>query len=296
MMFDEDPRAGVVLTLDTIVKAVKGKDGERLIEVEASNESVDSEGDVILQKALLDSSKSFVKSGHIDIDHLSELGDRLGIANPMSYIIGRPTEVIDMGKGRTGVRGEIMRAKDGKHDPDKNRFDAFWDSMQADPPVAWRASIYGFPLPGAVEDCRKSTCDSDATRFLVKGMDWRSLAMTRNPVNTDLKGAAKIITAKAYLLEIAKSYPSKGMATPMGLSADMAPAPMNPMPLPWNMDGLVGQYHRHIKSECPHTGGRDTWLGFKDHFIYCCMASPDEAEMKAKALMYHCLLEGKRGR
>ena len=82
---------GYIVEIPCIVKAKASTDGKRLVSVEASSEAVDSEGDVILQKALLDSSKSFVATGHIDIDHLSELGDRLGIANPTSYIIGRPT-------------------------------------------------------------------------------------------------------------------------------------------------------------------------------------------------------------
>ena len=279
---------GFVIGLDAVVKARKAEDGRRLIEVEASNESVDSEGDVILQRALLDSAPSFVKSGHLDIDHISEIGARLGIANPEGYIIGRPTEVKDLGSGRTSVVGEIMRSADGKFDPDANKFDAFWKSMQSDPPVAWRASIYGFPKSDGVVDCREEACDVPATRFLIKGIDWRSLALTRNPVNTALKGIAKIVTAKAYAAAIAKGY---GIDVPM-LDAAQAPAFMPSVPR--NMDELWGQYVRHIQKDCPHSAGVNTTATFKDHFLGCCGALPETADVLAHALMHAVNLDRRR--
>lgn len=279
---------GYIVEIPCIVKAKSSTDGKRLVSVEASSEAVDSEGDVILQKALLDSAKSFIATGHLDIDHLSELGDRLGIANPTSYIIGRPTAVEDLGGGRTGVTGEISRSVDGVHDPKKNKYDEFWDSLQSDPPVRWRASIYGYPIKGMTEDYRENTDNkSGAKRFLVKGIDWRSLAMTRNPINTDLKGYAQIVSAKAYCAVI------KGMG-----AGSMAPYPSvdtaGTMNLPMNMDELVGQHHRHISKDCPHTGGLNSVAGFKAHFQNCCYAPHQIADLLSHALMYHVLLERKR--
>lgn len=277
---------GFLVEIPVIVKSRTSDDGRRLVAVEASSEAVDSEGDVILQKALMDSGPTFIKSGNLDIDHLSELGDRLGIPDPMSYIVGRPTEVRDLGKNRTEVEGEIRKASDGKHNPKLNRYDAFWDTLQSDPPVAWRASIFGFPKSGMVDDCRDMACDGGATRFLVKGIDWRSLAFTRNPVNTDLKGTAHIVTAKSFVAHFAKNGASASMPAPISLGEFQT--------MPYNLDGMVGQHKRHISKDCPFTGGLDSTLGFKQHFMGCCGAGPDQADIAAHALMHHLLLERKR--
>jgi hypothetical protein len=272
----------IIVELPCIIKAVSpGADGKRMVQCEASNEAVDGEGDVVLQRALLDSADSFVATGHLDIDHLSEIGDRLGIQNPTAYIVGRPTEVKDLGKGRTGIVGEIRKSADGKHDPDRNRYDSFWDSLHSDPPVKWRASIYGFPIKGMVDDCRKMACDTGATRFVVKGIDWRSLAFTRNPVNEDIKGYAQVVTAKAFLAMLKGGPPSFPMSLAM------------PMTTPRTMDELAGQHARHMKS-CEHTGGLNTTVGFRKHFEACCGAHPDVADLLAHALMHHLALEGRR--
>ncbi len=291
------PDDALIVDFPVLIKSSVDKDGRRMMEVEASSEVVDSEGDVILQKALLGSAKSFVKSGHIDIDHLSELGDRLGIPNPESFIIGHPKEVKDLGEGRTGVVAEIMRSRDGKFDSAKNRYDSFWESLQSDPPVRWRASIYGFPLPGEVDDCRKAACSGDATRFLVKGMDWRSLAMTRNPINTSLTGYARIVTAKSWVAERIMKGGMTGMPNQVmpavGMS-DTMPPPMMPMSLPMNMDTLAGQFERHIDKSCMFTKGGHSREAFKDHFVNCCGAPHELAEILAHALMYHEILRKRR--
>ncbi len=193
----------IIVSYPAIIKAQKTETGERIVSVEASAESVDSEGDLITQKALLDSADSFVKTGHIDLDHLSEIGAQLGIQNPLSYIVGIPLEVypIDNGDGikRTGVKCQIFTSKDGVHAPSKNKYDEFWDSLQTNPPTRWRASIYGFPKSDGLVDCTKSSCSSGATRYHVTGIDWRSLAFTKNPVNDHIKGFVKIESVKSFI-------------------------------------------------------------------------------------------------
>jgi hypothetical protein len=90
-MYDDGADA-LCIDLSVIIKARTDGD-RRLVEVEASNEEKDSEKDIIKQAALLDDAASFVSTGHLDIDHYSEIGERLGIANPTDYIIGVPVEV-----------------------------------------------------------------------------------------------------------------------------------------------------------------------------------------------------------
>ena len=282
-------KEAIVIGLPCVIKARKGGD-KRIVEVEASNEAVDSEGDVILQKALLDSADYFVKSGNLDIDHLSELGERIGIPDPTSYIVGKPLEVKDLGDGRTGVVGQIRQAGDGKSDATKNKFDEFWDSLQSDPPVTWQASIYGFPKSDQVIDCRTGTCEHGATRFLVKGIEWRSLAFTRNPINTSLKGHARIVSAKSFIGQIAalKSYYDGTSKEPFPMIKEFKRPPSS-------NDELWGQYIRHIAKDCPFAGAEaKSRAAFKDHFIFCCGMDSDSAELISNALMMMVLDDSKK--
>ena len=85
-MYDDSADA-LCIDLPVLIKARTDGD-RRLVEVEASNEEKDSERDIIKQAALLDDAASFVATGHLDIDHYSEIGERLGITNPTDYIVG----------------------------------------------------------------------------------------------------------------------------------------------------------------------------------------------------------------
>lgn len=296
------PLDAILFNCRTIVKSSTDSFGNRVVEVQASSEDVDAEGDIIRQKALLGSADTFLKSGHIDIDHISELGDRLGIADSTSYIIGHPTDVKDIGKHCTSVVFNVLKSKNGTVDTKKNRYDSFWESLQTDPPVKWSSSIYGFPQDDGVEDCREKICASGATRFIVNKIDFRSLAMTRNPVNTSLTNYAKIVSSKAFVEALikggnvqqylARSYPTSAGAVVNSDAAAMAYVP--PMATPWNMDELVGQYHNHMKS-CEHTAGLNSVEGFKAHFAACCAAGESNATILAHALMHHLHLARKRG-
>ena len=118
MVLDDEFDGAVIARMHAVIKARPLEaNGRRIVDVECSNESVDYDGDVILQKALLDSAQSFIASGHLDIDHLSEFGSRLGISNPTFYIIGRPIEVRGEAGERTFVQGEISRSIDRTDDP-----------------------------------------------------------------------------------------------------------------------------------------------------------------------------------
>jgi hypothetical protein len=105
MLSDSQFDKALVISIPTIVKARNITPfGDRVVEVEASSEDVDSEGDRIVQKGLLEAASGFLARGHIDIDHISELGHRYGIKDASSYIIGRPTKVIDSGGARARMK------------------------------------------------------------------------------------------------------------------------------------------------------------------------------------------------
>ena len=257
----------IVLDLNVIIKASSGANGERLVSVEASNEEVDKEGDRILQKALMDSSAYFLKSGHFDIDHISEIGLRLGVSNPDQYIIGYPTTVKDLGEKRTGVEGQIFKNKDGTFDPHKYVYDSFWASLQTEPPTKWRSSIYG-----TAEDIDDS--GTEAPRHVVKAIKWKSLAFTKRPVNDSIKGEAKIITAKAFV----DAVKTEGLYSPALVSS----APGN------SRQRLLDKYYGHIKHSCPMTdnGENLNFATIRECFEFCDGMSYADAEINTAALFH----------
>lgn len=275
-MYDDGPDA-LCIDIPVLIKA-RSDGTRRLVEVEASNEAVDGEGDVIKQAALLDSAASFVATGHLDIDHYSEIGERLGISNPSDYIVGNPIEVKDLGKGRTGVLGEMHKAGRAKADE-------LWSSLTANPPVRWRASIYGFPKAGMVEDCRISKESGGAKRFVIKGLHWRSLAFTRNPVNDSITGAAHVVTAKSMVAIMKARMPG---AVKSGYDTLPSPAPVDYILPPRNREELMGHYHYSMKTGRSPYANPDmgfSVLNFQNHFQYMCGCPPEQADILANALM-----------
>lgn len=266
----------VVARLPALVKArTPDGTGRRIVSVEASTEEVDTDGDVVWQQALLDSAPDFVAKGHLDLDHKSEFGDRLGIPDPASYIVGRPLSVQAAAGGHTFVEGEISRSRDGSYDPAHNHYDEFWGSLMMDPPAQWYASIYGFPTD--LDDCTKGLRSSTgATRFVIKSIDWRSLAFTRTPKNTALKGAARIVTAKAFLAELVAAK-----------AETLTPPSTLPLDVPQTMDDA------YAASVCKACGVHETpsLLGYRRHFVKCVGASPGTADLLAHAVMYRRAME-----
>lgn len=266
MNLNDEFEGALVAQIPAIIKARPlQNDGRRIVDVECSNETVDYDGDVILQKALLDSAASFIATGHLDIDHLSEFGARLGIPNPTSYIVGRPLEVRGEAGNRTFMEGEISRSFDRTDDPTKNKYDEFWASLRRDPPVIWFASIYGWPTD--LEDCTKGICSRpEATRFVIKAMDWRSLAFTMAPKNFSLKSACRIVTAKSYIEELSKKFP-----------------PTRKLP-----DRISD-----AAEPCPNCEVEKTpsLVGYRKHFKKCRGCSEEHSDLLAHAVMYRTVLQ-----
>ncbi len=313
----------IMFDLPCIIKATTDTTGKRIVELEASNEQVDLEGDVILQKALLDSAASFIKHGHLDIDHISEIGDTLSppITNKLSYIVGVPLEVTDLGNGRTGVKGLITESKDGISDPVNNKYDELWESLNRKPPVAWRASIFGYPILSELVDCSENTCSHGATRYLVKGIDWRSLAFTRTPMNNKITGFARVVTGKSFakIMKAGGLWPQEadifedgdepllssmvggtnGVAgiggSAIANSDDNIPAtPVTPN-CPANTDEMWGEYIRHISISCPcgdYLIPENSIGYFREHYMVCRGLPFDKSDILAHALAYLVLTNG----
>jgi hypothetical protein len=171
----------------------------RRLEVEASSEDVDGEGDKVLQKALLASAEEFIACGDIDLEHISKMGKEilgrlpahLRFGDPMDYVIGKPFGVRGIEGGRTLVTAEIFRGRPAA--------DWFWDSLESG--VEWKASIYGTVL--------EADPGEGGVRMVVKALRWTSLAMTRNPVNRSLVGSAKVL--KAEMDRVIRSFEEGGL-------------------------------------------------------------------------------------
>ena len=310
----------IAIDFDVVIKAHVQND-KRIIEFECSNSERDLEGDVILQSALMKSKDSFLKSGHLDLEHYSEIGDRLDppIPNPASYIIGKPLQVLDLGGGRTGIIGEITRSADGSFRPELYQYDAIWDAINRRPPVEYRASIYGYPIPEEVIDCSQNTCSHGATRYLVKGIDWRSTALCRRPMNDKIKGYVRVVTQKAFTDAISRSNQfwsdstdifGADSAEPMlasmvgGLPGSVGGSAIQandsltqnggivhestPMNCPASIDEMWGEYQRHILRDCPayDMSVGNTLSFFRDHYMQCRGLPFDKADILAHALMY----------
>jgi len=301
--------------LPVIIKA-NMEEGKRIVTVEASNESVDAEGDVVLQKALMGSAKSFVSNGHLDIDHYSEIGHRIGITNPEWYIVGRPLDVYDGGAGRTFVKGEIRQAQDGSFNPNRP-YDMLWEGLTSKPPVAWYASIYGYPIESETDEFSKAeTGPKGATRYLIKGIDWTSLAFTRRPVNQSLKGNARILTAKSLIKLIRDeeacwegglTFEFAGVSREGGRTGSSLTKGPDGFNTPSGPDALKQDKSYGVPGElmlshvmdghnCMKCGGMlkaaSTLQGWRTHFTKCKSMSPEMADIHAHAAMYKSLILG----
>ena len=79
----------------TFLKASPAEEsGERMLYMEASNEDLDHQSEIVLQKALGDSAGYFLRHGNVDLSHYSLLGPKSGIPNHLEYEIGKPVEVL----------------------------------------------------------------------------------------------------------------------------------------------------------------------------------------------------------
>ena len=267
----------IIINISTPIMKATIVGGERLVEVECSNQTEDSEGDIILQSALLKAGPKYIKHGHVDLDHYSEIGRNpryafLGIKDPESFIIGYPTNVFDMGDGRTGLKVRIKKNEDGISDPDLYKWDMFWDSLQKDPPTRWFASVYGFPG----NDTEEGT---EAKRFLVKSFDWKSTAFTRTPVNETIIGTARVIAkAKLHNIITAKSYAMSMLPKAWGESYGFD---FNH----FSRSALRSEYWGHLMKGCTSVSeNRDlTVFDIRDHYIKCRNMPYDLADMCALA-------------
>lgn len=167
-----------------VCKAVSGEenDGNYVFQVEASNENVDFQDQIVLQEALLKSKDNFLKNGVISYDHLHRRKDENGnmVSDP-SMIIGEPIEVWTEGT-RTFVKGILYKTNEKAQEVVK---------LLKAGSTRIRASVGGlFP---------KVTKGENGVEKIVSVL-WNDLALTPCPVNNTVGAAsfAKSFTPETF--------------------------------------------------------------------------------------------------
>ncbi|MDU7523498.1 MAG: hypothetical protein E7K72_19290, partial [Roseomonas mucosa] len=198
-MFDAE--ACSFLSISDMLKATPGTDGDaRFLYFEASNESVDAQGEVVLAKALADSIPYFLRYGNLDIDHVTQIGARKGIPDYNSFEIGVPRDAKADGK-RIFAKCELYRG-DSKMAEKANEV---WDSLTRQaPPARWYPSV-----GGAVK--ARGTAQG---RPCVSKVLWNNIGISRTPVNLSVPTVGTVPFGV-----LAKSWSAEGFDLGKALSA-----------------------------------------------------------------------------
>ncbi len=158
--------------------------GERFVYIEASKESRDQQGEIVLAKALQESVDIFRKFGVVDLDHKSmpSVAKMYGITAPEEWIIGQPIEVRFQGD-MTFVKAHLRRGDTALAE----RANRVWDGLtKVTPPDRYYASVGGSVLGREV----RIDPMTKARVPVITKTRWNNLALSLNPVNPDLNPAS----------------------------------------------------------------------------------------------------------
>ena len=194
-----DTDAFNTIYLDLEIRKSKGKVddfGNYLFEVEASNENLDLQNQIVLQNALMESKEEFLKGGVISYNHLHKRKDEKGnVIADDSMIIGEPVDVLfDEKTKKTIVKGKLYATNEKAKDIIK---------MLKAGSTRVRASV-GSIFPKVIKNVKTGV--EKITHVL-----WNDLALTTMPVNNTVGYAvfAKSMTSAQFVeslpIEIKKS-------------------------------------------------------------------------------------------
>ncbi|GAB6393297.1 MAG: hypothetical protein MdMp014T_2670 [Treponematales bacterium] len=154
------------------------ENGNFIFEVEASNENLDLQGQVVLQRALLESRDHFLSNGVISYDHLHKRRDKDGqVVSDPAMVIGEPIEVKTDGT-KTIVVGKLYKNNNIARDIIQKLKDGS---------TRIKASVGGI-FPKVIKDAKRGI------EKIVQVL-WNDLALTVSPVNSTVSPAF----AKSYL-------------------------------------------------------------------------------------------------
>jgi len=167
------------LSINQMLKASPVVEGvDRFIYLEASNESLDQQNEIVLAKALEDSAAYYLKFGNLDIDHFTQIGAKAGIPNYELFEIGRPVDVA-VRDGTTFVKGQIYSGSG----PAAERANSFWSSLtELNPPARWYPSVGGSVIAKSVI----IDPETKAKRAVINKVRWSNIGFSKTPVNANL--------------------------------------------------------------------------------------------------------------
>jgi hypothetical protein len=171
------------IAIGGLLKATAAQDGvRRILYLEASNEGADHQDEVVLQKALSDSSDYFMRHGNIDLEHYSLLGPSRGIPDYMTYEIGKPIEVSMSGK-TTFVKSELYQGES----PMAKNANMVWDSLtKQSPPCRWYPSVGGSVMAKSI----RTDPETQKKHAVIEKVRWNNIGLTRTPVNKTVPEAS----------------------------------------------------------------------------------------------------------
>jgi hypothetical protein len=165
--------------------------GNYIIECEASNENLDYDGQIVLQRALLDSKDYFLKNGVISYDHRHLRADPEDPHwTPEKYIIGEPIDVYKVGKG-TFVKAKLYKSNPLVQDIVKKLKDG---STRLKTSVGGRR-----PQVVSEWDQKLGRIVEKVTKVL-----WDELAITFKPVNQTLEPIA--LSGAAFVKSLTSGF------------------------------------------------------------------------------------------
>src|SRR6266403_963632 len=169
--------------LGGLLKATPSQDGaRRLLYMEASHEGdSDYENEIVLQKALHESSDYFMRHGNVDLEHYTLIGLKRGIPDYMTYEIGKPCEVSMQGK-TTFVKAELYTGES----PMAKSANLVWDSLTKQKPASrWYPSVGGSVLAKGV----RIDPVTQQRIGVIEKVRWNNIGLTRTPVNKSVPEA-----------------------------------------------------------------------------------------------------------
>lgn len=198
------------LSIGSMLKATPQQEGgRRFIHFEASNEALDQQNEVVMQKALRDSADYFLRYGNIDIDHFTMIGAKAGIPDYPTYEIGRPVDVKFDGS-RTMVKAEIYSGT-GAAAAHANQF---WSSLtEINPPARWYPSVGGAIMDKAIE----IDPSTKMRKAYIKKVRWSNIGVSKTPVNQTVPTVAVM-----GIETMAKSWSLSGLDFAKALEASYA--------------------------------------------------------------------------
>ncbi|WP_147432494.1 hypothetical protein [Pararobbsia silviterrae] len=168
------------LSVSQMLKATPATEGDaRFVYLEASNQTRDLQGEVLLAKALEESASYYLKFGNLDLEHFTQIGAKQGIPMYESYEIGKPVDVRVDGT-RTFVKGQIYTGTG----PAAEKANLFWSSLtQIDPPKDWYPSVGGGVLGKSIA----IDPETQQPYPVITKVRWSNVGFSRTPVNPDLE-------------------------------------------------------------------------------------------------------------